>query len=406
VIIGLDTLPPDTNLVYRLPLLTNYDAIWIGRYDRLYKELFAKNTNNWRGSNTFTERGLKLFGVEFVLPPFDPTGDPDLLSTQLLALNSVATGEIGPQTEVTQTFKAHQNQLRAVSVMLATYGRKNTCNLGIGLEEVSSNAVITKQTFSCADLHDSFATISFAPLANSAGKTYRIVISSPDGMPGNAVTAWTRADLQYPEGTLNVGANEWPGGLIFNIFYDQAPAFHPVTQLDQRTLYHYDRTLTKYYTVSSGVAAQSEDAAWQLIQQPEFDPAQVVVLEGAPAPRTTPAAHGQASALPVRVLREEATAIRLFAQRNTPGYLVLTKPYYLGWKAKVNGAAVPVMRANYAFSAIPLPAGASTIEFYYDPVSFHVGLAVTLCSLVLGLFLIAKEVRNSHRFDRREKTVR
>src|SRR5205823_5016287 len=119
VIIGSDTLPPDTNMVYNIPLLTNYDAIWIGRYDRLYKEMFGKITNNWREAKKFSQLGLKLFGVEFLLLPSDPSVDLDILSTQLLAQKSIPTGEIGPETEVTQTFKVLQNQFHTVSVKLA-----------------------------------------------------------------------------------------------------------------------------------------------------------------------------------------------------------------------------------------------------------------------------------------------
>jgi uncharacterized membrane protein YfhO len=70
------------------------------------------------------------------------------------------------------------------------------------------------------------------------------------------------------------------------------------------------------------------------------------------------------------------------------GYLVLSDTYYPGWRAYVDGEEKEILRANYAFRAVPLESGRHTVLFKYDPLSFKVGLAISLATwgaIVLAL---------------------
>jgi hypothetical protein len=62
-------------------------------------------------------------------------------------------------------------------------------------------------------------------------------------------------------------------------------------------------------------------------------------------------------------------------------YLVVSDSYYPGWSATVDGAITPLHRADFALRAVRIPAGAHTVRFEYRPVSFRVGLAVSLLAL-------------------------
>jgi len=45
-----------------------------------------------------------------------------------------------------------------------------------------------------------------------------------------------------------------------------------------------------------------------------------------------------------------------------------------GWRAYWNGQPVPILRADHALRGVIVPAGATTVEFRYQPRSFTVGL--------------------------------
>jgi hypothetical protein len=72
------------------------------------------------------------------------------------------------------------------------------------------------------------------------------------------------------------------------------------------------------------------------------------------------------------------------------GWLVLSDVWFPGWVCRVDGTEVPVYRANHAFRAVPVPAGAQRAEFRFAPRSYCIGWwisAVSLGLVVLGLIL-------------------
>jgi len=82
---------------------------------------------------------------------------------------------------------------------------------------------------------------------------------------------------------------------------------------------------------------------------------------------------------------------------DAPGFLVLTDVWYPGWVCTIGGKPVPVYRANHAFRAIEVPAGAHEVVFRFEPASYRLGRRITLGALaavaVLLLILVARERR-------------
>jgi uncharacterized membrane protein YfhO len=68
----------------------------------------------------------------------------------------------------------------------------------------------------------------------------------------------------------------------------------------------------------------------------------------------------------------------------------MSEAYYPGWKAYVDGREEEILRADYVFRAIPVGPGSHRIEVVYQPLSFKVGLAVSLLTIVMlvGVWLI------------------
>ena len=75
--------------------------------------------------------------------------------------------------------------------------------------------------------------------------------------------------------------------------------------------------------------------------------------------------------------------------------LVLSETYHPGWQATLDGAPVPVYRANLAFRAVEVPAGEHRLVMSFQPQSFHAGMALSLVSLVVTAGLIGWSVRRA-----------
>lgn len=122
----------------------------------------------------------------------------------------------------------------------------------------------------------------------------------------------------------------------------------------------------------------------------DFDFRNVLVLE---KPSPVSAQFGQGNA---EIVSYKPMEVVIATSSEEPKLLFLSDNWYFGWKATVDGDETEILRANYTFRAVPLVAGAHTVRFYYDPMSFKLGLIISIVSLgVLAIWVLAqKNLRN------------
>lgn len=96
--------------------------------------------------------------------------------------------------------------------------------------------------------------------------------------------------------------------------------------------------------------------------------------------------------LPGRALLEDTfrpTRFSVNVYRTDPGVLRLADTYYPGWRARVDGALVPIFPVDGAFRGVHVPTGAREVEFRYGPASFQWGRVVSFAALTVCLFGLA-----------------
>lgn len=117
-----------------------------------------------------------------------------------------------------------------------------------------------------------------------------------------------------------------------------------------------------------------------------LDPRKKVLLDAAPVP--PPIGDGRAL-VPARIVEAARDRLRIEAAIEAPGVLVVADAYYPGWTATVDGQPVPLLRADYAFRGVALPAGRHVVEMRYRSRPVELGLLLSggglLLLLVLGL---------------------
>lgn len=70
------------------------------------------------------------------------------------------------------------------------------------------------------------------------------------------------------------------------------------------------------------------------------------------------------------------------------GWLILSDQWYPGWTVRIDGLEAKILRANYLFRGVKLPAGNHIVEFKYSPASFSIGGVISLIALLIfGLAL-------------------
>jgi hypothetical protein len=131
------------------------------------------------------------------------------------------------------------------------------------------------------------------------------------------------------------------------------------------------------------------DAVLAYMKSGEFDPVAEVLLKGTPrepSGRVNPASPG--SALLVEHTPQHV-AIEVEADRDC--YLFLSDVYYPGWKALMDGAEVPLLRANYAFRAVKVGPGSHSVRMEYVPLYFRIGLIFSAAGAGLVALLLLSQ---------------
>jgi len=138
------------------------------------------------------------------------------------------------------------------------------------------------------------------------------------------------------------------------------------------------------------------------LADPLYDPRRAVLLDGGPeagggAPDRDGRSDGGAGASAVSgakatIVEDRPEKVRLLVDAPVNGYLVLTDAWAPGWRARVDGSPVPILRADGLFRAVRLGAGAHEVVMTYFPSTFAAGLAISILAMAttLGIGIVMK----------------
>jgi hypothetical protein len=165
----------------------------------------------------------------------------------------------------------------------------------------------------------------------------------------------------------------------------------------QLRIYRNTGSLPHAYVCFNGKFVSDEKQAFETITSKDFDSHSQVALEcGEDAMiHRLSTERENAAIVPATIVQRRPAQTMIEYRVNDPGWLVLTDTFYPGWNAYLDGKRVPIVRANYLFRAIAVPAGAHRVVFRYEPVSFYAGLLTALSFIaVLTIFALLRRRTN------------
>jgi hypothetical protein len=86
---------------------------------------------------------------------------------------------------------------------------------------------------------------------------------------------------------------------------------------------------------------------------------------------------------PIEITSRSPNRLILEFETDRPAILVVSDPYFPGWRASDGEQQLRVMRANVLFRAVAVEAGAHRVVFEYCPAAWVIGRRVTLASLFI-----------------------
>jgi hypothetical protein len=102
----------------------------------------------------------------------------------------------------------------------------------------------------------------------------------------------------------------------------------------------------------------------------------------------------------VRIVESDANSVKIAANLEAPGFMVLTDVDYPGWKAYDRGKQKEILPAYGLFRAIHLDKGSHFVEFRFEPDIIYVGLVITVVSFLLATTYLLTPYLSSRRRNR------
>jgi len=158
-------------------------------------------------------------------------------------------------------------------------------------------------------------------------------------------------------------------------------------------IYRNRRSLDRAVFYDRWSVAPGKEKVLQAVAALEFKPVVELFLEEEPgAAQALDGAGGTAE-----VTDYEPCRVAIEVDARSPGVVFLSDSFASGWLAEVDGERARVLAADYAFRAVPVPAGKHRVALEYRPATVSAGLWMSLsgvlCMVVLLFSAILKQRR-------------
>ena len=157
-------------------------------------------------------------------------------------------------------------------------------------------------------------------------------------------------------------------------------------------IYRNNSCLERAFLVRRSKVMPADADILKYMGSKEFKPAEEIVLENEvklPAAARLPA--GDIGKDSVNIIKYTPNEVEIDLYAASPAFMLMSDTYYPGWKAYIDGMRTKIYRADYFLRAIVMPQGRHSIRLIYDPLSFKLGLAISLISIIVVLYLLLKK---------------
>ena len=158
------------------------------------------------------------------------------------------------------------------------------------------------------------------------------------------------------------------------VAYKIAP--DPEDDLDVVFLPH--TTEGRVHLIAGATFVDSAEQALDLVVSGERDLEDQIVLEGEPPNQSWSGGGGRI----LSINESGPNAIEIKVDAPNGGWLAIADTWYPGWVAKVDGSRTAIFRANYLFRAVAVPPGIHSVESRYQPMSFTLGVILSLTGFI------------------------
>lgn len=148
--------------------------------------------------------------------------------------------------------------------------------------------------------------------------------------------------------------------------------------------------LPRAFLVPNVIVIKDRDKILTRLSTRGFDPYKEIILDEFPISKIqSQGSNPKLQQNDVTIVQYQPNNVVINTSCNNDAFLFLSDNYYPGWNAYIDGQKTQIYRANWTFRAISVPNGSHKIEFIYSPLSFKIGIIISIL-IIIGLPVVIR----------------
>ena len=310
-----------------------------------------------------SDRLLDLFNVRYSISP-EPMGEPSPVAEQVAAPCTYRTEPLHPGAPLLGSFQAQQSAINRIDLPFLIDGEltdeSGTIEVRMWRLNDQTEVLMMEEFIMPKDVSiQPTQTVFFSPETEFLGQAYRWEIRVSDDFSGD----------------LRLCADERGAAQIAVYGIPRSEVFE-----DDRVYINerYSR-LPRAYVVYAAEPVEGDHDAVERILDAGFDYRNgAITATSVSLPHEPPRPATAAT-----ILSESQRKLRIQAEMQEPGLLVVSDLYYPGWMASVNGVPAPILRTNHVVRGVFLEPGHHIIDFKFQPRTLFWGALSSLLGITI-----------------------
>jgi len=219
------------------------------------------------------------------------------------------------------------------------------------------------------------------------GRVY-IEVEAPEATEQRPFLLWG-SNISVPAGVQRFqGGAPVPGALTFRILDAPGPWVEEVYKGADATIYELRRPMPLAWGVGRAEVLADREAVMARITTEGFKGEDVALFTEEDAEGRV-AEGGGSGRFEAMVVDNDSERLRVKADFSGPGWVMVSRRWDRGWRARVDGEGTEVLRADGVLQAVAVPEGEHEVEMYFEPREYVWGKWISVLTAALVVVGVA-----------------
>ena len=175
------------------------------------------------------------------------------------------------------------------------------------------------------------------------------------------------------------------------LLQDRCNKFSSVDQSSEIPIYKNNNFLPRIFAIKKIIPSNNKEETLSILKEIEINFSSSAIVEGLDKAVGNTFIRSLQDSPQIKIKESSnQNIVNVQSQSEKECFLVLSIPYFKGWKVKIDDKKTKIYITNQILQGVFVPGGNHLITFSYSPNSFYIGLVITTISIIIIGYWVMK----------------